>query len=92
MDLFTSGHVERLEEGVHVFPAVELTETTELSRHNREESVPGAVTVDKLFNVCRLDLAAVVDDFTIGIDERLRNVESGVINLRKSERDVAISA
>jgi len=68
VDLLAFGHVERFEEGVHVFPAVELTQATEFGGGYGFEGVACAVAVDELLDVCGLDFAAVVDDFTRRID------------------------
>ena len=46
VDLLAHGHVERLQEGVHVLPAVELAEATQFGGDDGEEGVAGAVTVD----------------------------------------------
>ncbi|KAI6752059.1 hypothetical protein HG531_006755 [Fusarium graminearum] len=87
VNLLTSRDVERLEEGVHVLPAVELTNTANLSLTDRHESVASSITVDELLDVSGLDLAAVVDDSTVRTDQNLGQVESGVVNLRESQRD-----
>ena len=68
VDLLSFGHIERFEEGVHVFPAVELAQATEFSLRDGFEGIASAVTVDELLDVCGLDLAAVVDDFACGVD------------------------
>jgi len=68
VNLLSFGHIERFEEGVHVFPAVELAQATEFSLRDGFEGIASAVTVDELLDVCGLDLAAVVDDFACGVD------------------------
>lgn len=74
MDLLSHGDVERLEEGIHVLPAVELAETAEVGVDDGQEGVAVAVAVDELLNVCGLDLASVVEDIASGRDEDLREV------------------
>lgn len=88
VDLLTSRDVERLEERVHVLPAVQLTDTADVSLADGHEGVARAITVDKLLDMSRLDLATVVDHIAIRTDEDLREVESGVVDLRETERDV----
>ena len=61
MDLLALGYVERFEERVHVFPAVELAETAEFGLCDGLERVACAIAVDEFLNVCGLDFAAVVD-------------------------------
>lgn len=90
VDLLSFGHVEGFEEGVHVFPAVELAEATEFSLRDGLEGVACAIAVDEFLDVRGLDFAAVVDDFTGGIDQGLREVECGVIDLGEAEGDVAV--
>lgn len=68
VDLLAFGHVERFEEGVHVFPAVELAEAAEFGGGYGFEGVACAVAVDELLDVCGLDFAAVVYDFACGVD------------------------
>ena len=80
MDLLALRDIERLEEGVHVLPAVELTEATKFGLSDRLESIAGTITVDELLNMSRLDLSAVVNDLARWIDQGLGKVESGVIN------------
>lgn len=88
VDLLAHRDVERLEEGVHVLPAVELTEAAELGRGDRHEGVTRAVAVDELLDMGGLDLAAVVDDLTTGIDQSLRQVKGGVVDFGEAERDI----
>jgi hypothetical protein len=88
VNLLTSRDVERLEEGVHVLPAVKLSNTTDVSLADGHEGVAGAISVDELLNVSRLDLATEVDDGTVGADEGLSEVESCVVDLREAEGDV----
>lgn len=90
MDLLALRDVEGLQERVHVLPAVELAETTQLCLGNTLEGVASTIAVDKLFDVSRLDLAAVVDDFTGWVDQSLGQVESGVVNLGEAKGDVAV--
>lgn len=90
LDLLALGNVHGLEEGVHVLPAVELTKTSNVRLRDRLESVTGAVTVDKLLDVGRLNLAAVVEDLTSRGDQDLSQVEGSVVNLRETHRDVAV--
>lgn len=89
MDLLAKRDVQRLEERIHVLPAVELTEATELRGYNREEGIAGPIAVDELLDVCGFDLAAVVDDLAVGVDERLREVQCSMIDFREAEGDVA---
>jgi hypothetical protein len=86
--LFAKRHIERLEERVHVLPAVQLAEAAELGGDDRLECVAGAVTVDELLDVSGLDLAAVVDDLSRGVDESLGEVAGRVVDLRETEGDV----
>lgn len=88
VDLLSLAHVQGLEEGVHVFPAVELAQPSELGLGDRLESVAGAITVDELLDVGGLDLATVVDDVSLWVDESLGEVQGGVVDLGESKRDV----
>jgi len=90
VDLLATGDVQGLEERVHVLPAVELTKAANVSVSDRYEGIAGAISVDKLLYVTRLDLAAVVDDIAIRVDHDLGKIASGIVNLRKAERDEAI--
>lgn len=89
MDLLALGYVERFEERVHVFPAVELAETAEFGLCDGLECIACAIAVDEFLNVCGLDFAAVVDDFASGIDQGLRQVQRRVVDFGETERDVA---
>jgi hypothetical protein len=88
MNLLTSRDIEGLEERVHVLPAVQLAEATDISLADRHEGVARAITVYKLLDVGRLDLATMVDNIAVRSDEDLGEVESGVVNLREAERDI----
>lgn len=87
VDLLALRDVERLEEGVHVLPAVELANAANLGLRDRHEGVAGAITVDELLNVGGLDLAAVVDDGAGRVDEDLSEIEGGVVELGKAHGD-----
>lgn len=89
VDLLALGYVERFEERVHVFPAVELAETAEFGLCDGLECIACAIAVDEFLNVCGLDFAAVVDDFASGIDQGLRQVQRRVVDFGETERDVA---
>lgn len=89
MDLLTLRDVERLEEGVHVLPAVQLTETTKFSLSDRLESITSTITVDQFLNMGRLDLSAVVDDLACWVNQSLSEVQGGMVNLGEAKRDVA---
>jgi hypothetical protein len=91
VNLLAERHVERLEERVHVLPAVQLAEAAELGGDDRLECVTGAVTIDELLDVSGLDLAAVVDDLSRGVDESLSEVAGRVVDLRETEGDVTRS-
>lgn len=88
VDLLSLGDVQRLQEGVHVLPAVELAQPSKLSLGDGLEGVARAITVDELLDVCRLDLAAVVDDVALRVDEGLGEVARGVVDLGEAKRDV----
>lgn len=88
VNLLSSRDVKALEERVHVLPAVKLTDAANAGLADRLEGVTGAVTVDKLLDVSGLDLASVVNDVAIRGDEDLREVKSGVVDLRETKRDV----
>ena len=90
MNLLTLGNIERLEEGVHVLPAVQLAEAAKFGLSDRLDGVAGTITVNKLLHMGRLDLAAVVDDFTRRINQRLGQVESGVIDLGETKGYVTV--
>jgi hypothetical protein len=92
VDLLALGDVERLQERVHVLPAVELPEATQLCLGDTLEGVAGTIAVDKFLDVSRLDLAAVVDDFTGRVDESLGKVESGMIDLGEAQGYVAVTS
>lgn len=88
VDLLSLAHVEGLEEGVHVLPAVELAQPSELGLGDGLEGVAGAIAVDELLDVGGLDLAAVVDDVALWVDEGLGEVQGGVVDLGEAKRDV----
>jgi hypothetical protein len=85
--LLALGDVEGLEEGVHVLPAVELADAANIGLGDGLEGVAGAVAVDELLDVGRLDLAAVVDDLAGRADENLGQVQGGVVDLGEAQRD-----
>lgn len=91
VNLLALGNVERLQEGVHVLPAVELAEAAELSLCNGHKGVAGTVTIDELLNVGGFDLATVVDHLAVRVNKCLREVERSVVNLGESKRDVTVS-
>lgn len=88
VNLFTLADVEGLEEGVHVLPAVELAQPSDLRLRDGLEGVARAITVDELLDVGRLDLAAEVDDVAFRVDEGLGEVQGGVVDLGEAKRDV----
>lgn len=88
VDLLALAHVQGLEEGVHVLPAVELAQPSELRLRDGLEGVAGAITVDELLDVGGLDLAAVVDDVSLWVDEGLGEVQGGMVDLGEAKRDV----
>lgn len=88
VDLLALADVQGLEEGVHVLPAVELAQPSDLRLRDGLEGVTGAIAVDKLLDVGGLDLAAEVDDVSFRVNERLGKVEGGVVDLGEAKRDV----
>lgn len=88
VDLLTLADVQGLEEGVHVLPAVELAQPSDLRLRDGLEGVAGAIAVDELLDVGGLDLASQVDDVSFGVDECLREVQCGVVDLGEAKRDV----
>jgi hypothetical protein len=80
VNLLALGDIEGFQEGVHILPAVELSQTSELCLGDTLESVACAIAVDELLDMSRLDFAAVVDDFTGRVDQSLGKVKSGVVN------------
>lgn len=88
VDLLPLAQVQGLEEGVHVLPAVELAQPSELRLGDGLEGVAGAIAVDELLDVGGLDLAAVVDDVSLWVDEGLGEVQGGVVDLGEAKRDV----
>lgn len=88
VDLLPLAHVQGLEEGVHVLPAVELAQPPELGLRDGLEGVAGAIAVDELLDMGGLDLAAVVDDVAFGVNKSLGEVQSGVVDLGEAKRDV----
>ena len=92
VDLLALGDVERLQERVHVLPAVELPEPTQLCLGDALEGIAGTIAVDKLLDVSGLDLATVVDDLTGRVNESLGQVKSGMIDLGEAKGDVAIES
>lgn len=88
VDLLPLGDVQGLEEWVHVLPAVELSQPAELRFGDGLEGVTGAIAVDELLNVGGLDLAAVVNDVALRVDEALGDVARRVVDLGEAKRDV----
>ena len=87
VDLLAEGGGVRLEEGVHVLPAVEVANTTNLGLHHRLGCIAGAITEDQTLDVSGADLAAVVDDIAGWGDHNLSGVQAGKIELGVSEGD-----
>lgn len=75
----------------YVFPAVEVAKIANLSLDNANQRVTGSLTEDKLLDVGGLNLAAVVDDLTTGVDDNLSNVKAVALNLRVAQRDIDLS-
>lgn len=75
----------------YVFPAVEVAQVADLGLDNIDQRVARALAKYKLLNVRRLDLASVVDDIAIGVDDDLGNVKTVAFNLRVAHRDVDLS-
>lgn len=61
VDLLALRDGVRLEEGVHVLPAVEVADAANLGIHHHVGGVAGAVTEDETLDVGGANLAAVVD-------------------------------
>lgn len=70
-----------LQEGVHVLPTVEVTDTADLSVHDGLGGVTSAVAEDEALDVGGLDLAAVVYDVASWVDHDLSGVQTGEIDL-----------
>ena len=70
VDLLALGDGVRLEEGVHVFPAVEVADAANLGIHHHVGGVAGAVTEDETLDVGGADLAAVVDLGAKGLSQQ----------------------
>lgn len=87
MDLLSERGGVRLEEGVHVFPAVEVADAADLGLHDGLGGVAGAVTEDEALNVSSTDLTAVVDNITGRADHDLGGVQAGEVKLGVSEGD-----
>lgn len=87
MHLLTQRSRIRLHERVHVLPAVKVSDTTNLSLHNRLGGVTGSISEDKALNVGSADLATVVNHLASGRDEHLRGVEAGQVQLGVAQGD-----
>lgn len=81
MHLLAQRSCIRLHERVHVLPAVKVSDTTDLSLHNRLGSIASPVTEDKALNMSSANLATVVNYLARGRDEHLRGVEAGQVQL-----------
>lgn len=82
--LFPLGNIHGLQEWVHVFPAVQLTNSSDICLNDTLECVACTITVDKLLYVSRLDLSAVVEDLSSRGDENLGNVTGSEIDFTVS--------
>lgn len=72
----------------HIFPAVEVTQVPNFSLNNGVQGIASALTKNKLLNVCGLNLAAVVNNVAIGVNDDLGNVKAVALNLRVAQRDI----
>lgn len=72
----------------HVFPAVEMAQIANFSLNNGIQGIAGALAKHKLLNVCGLNLAAMVDNIAIGVNDDLGNVKTAALNLRVAQRDI----
>ena len=79
------GDVEALHERIHVLQAVELAQTANVGVGNGHELVSRTISVDKPFDMARLDLAAVVDNLSSGRDQDLSKVAGREVNLGESK-------
>ncbi len=64
-----------LQEGVHVFPAVEVTDSANLGVNDGLGSVSSPIPKNETLNVSCLDLAAMVDDLAGWRDHDLSRVQ-----------------
>jgi len=79
--LFTLATSIRLQEGVHVLPAVVVADSANVCLGDWLEGVTSSIAKDKLLHVGGLDLAAVVEDVAVGTDENLGEVQGGDVDL-----------
>lgn len=75
----------------HVFPAVEVAQVADFSLDNTVQGIAGALAENKLLNVCGLNLAAVVNDVAVGVNDDLGNVKAVALNLRVAQGGIDLS-
>lgn len=80
------------EQVAHVFPAVQMTKSTNLRLNHTSKGITGALAENKSLNVGRLNLAAVVDNITMRVDDDLGHVEAVAVNLGIAQGDVDLSS
>lgn len=72
----------------HIFPAVKVAQVANFSLNNAIQGIAGTLAKNELLNVCRLNLAAVVNNIAIGINDDLSNVKAVALNLRVAQGDI----
>jgi hypothetical protein len=70
------------------FPAIQLSDTSDVGVDNRLQRVSCSVSKDEFLHVSRLDLASVVEDFPSRTDEDLSEMQSCHVNLAVAQGDI----
>lgn len=86
MDLLRERRSVSLQEGIHILPVVQVSDTSDFSVNHRLSNITSAIAKDEALDVRGLDLAAMVDDISRQVDHGLSGVQAGEINLGVSER------
>ena len=87
MNLLAQGRGIRLHERVHILPAIQLADASDLRLHHRLRGIAGAVAEDQPLDVRGADLAPVVQHLACRGDEHLRCVEAGEVQFGVAQRD-----
>ena len=78
----------RVQKGIHVLPAVQLSNPSNVSINNRLEGVPSPIAEDELFDMRWLDLLSVIEYVPRWSNKDLSEMQSCHVNLAVTQGDV----
>ena len=87
VDLFSQADRVRFEERIHILPAIQLSDSSDLCIDDHARRIPRSVPEDQALDVSSSDLAAMVDYIPSRINQNLTGIQRVQINLRIPQRN-----